>query len=168
MVGAGIKATKSYSFLAKEVGGANNLGFLRRDCHNFLRTVRKEIIEAGDGQNVLFKMFEDELSLGTELSCVETNHLDNEFTFSLVGGDSNKVHIVYFNRSNLTICFDCKLFETLGLLCCHALRVFLVNNVNMIPDKYISSRWRRDAKKRLTCANSCQFNEKSTHTLRMS
>ncbi|KAL0007389.1 hypothetical protein SO802_008891 [Lithocarpus litseifolius] len=53
MVGAGIKATKSYSFLAKEVGGANNLGFLRRDCHNFLRIVRKEIIEAGDGQSII-------------------------------------------------------------------------------------------------------------------
>ena len=53
MVGEGIKATKSYTFLAKEVGGANNLGFLRRDCHNFLRTVRKEIIEAGDGQSII-------------------------------------------------------------------------------------------------------------------
>ena len=117
---------------------------------------------------VLFKMFEDEFSLGTGLSCVETNHHDDEFTFSLVGGNSNRVHFVHFNQSNLTICCDCKLFETLGLLCCHALRVFLVNNMNMIPEKYISSRWRRDAKKRLTCANSCQLNKKSTHALRMS
>ena len=38
----------------------------------------------------------------------------------------------------------------------------------MILDKYISSRWRRDVKKRLTYANSCQLNEKSTHALRMS
>ena len=53
MFGVGIKATKSYSFLAKEVGGANNLGFLRQDCHNFLRTVGKEIIEAGDGQSII-------------------------------------------------------------------------------------------------------------------
>ena len=53
MVGASIKATKSYSFLAKEIGGANNLGFLRRDCHNFLRTIRKEIIEAGDRQSII-------------------------------------------------------------------------------------------------------------------
>ena len=53
MVGASTKATKSYSFLAKKVGGANNLGFLRRDCHNFLRIVRKEIIEARDGQSII-------------------------------------------------------------------------------------------------------------------
>ena len=117
---------------------------------------------------VLFKMFEDEFSLSTGLSCVETNHHDDGFTFSLVGSDNNKMYIVHFNRSNLTICCDCKLFETLGLLCCHTLRVFLVNNVNMIPDNYISSRWRRDAKKMLTCANSCQLNEKSKHALRIS
>ena len=43
-----------------------------------------------------------------------------------------------------------------------------MNNVNMISDKYISTRWRRDTKKRLTYANSCQLNEKSTHALRIS
>ena len=88
---------------------------------------------------VLFNMFEDEFSLDKRLSCVETNH-DDEFTFSLVGGDNNKVHIVHSNQSNLSICCDCKLFETLGLLCCHALRVFVVKNVNLIPNKYISIR----------------------------
>ena len=46
---------------------------------------------------VLFKMFEDEFSSGIGLSCVETNHYDDEFTFSLVGGDSNRVHIMHFN-----------------------------------------------------------------------
>ena len=53
MVVVGIKATKSYSILAKEVGGANNLGFLKLDCHNFLWTIRKEIIAAGDGQSII-------------------------------------------------------------------------------------------------------------------
>ena len=53
MVSSGIKATRSYSFLSKELGGANNVGFLRRDCHNFLHTKRKQLIEAGDGQSVI-------------------------------------------------------------------------------------------------------------------
>ncbi|GMY15204.1 protein FAR1-RELATED SEQUENCE 5-like [Fagus crenata] len=51
MVSSGIKATKSYSYLSKEVGGANNVGFTKRDVHNYLRTTRKEMIEARDGQN---------------------------------------------------------------------------------------------------------------------
>ena len=53
MVSSSIKATRSYSFLSKELGGANNVGFLRRDCHNFLHTKRKQLIEAGDGQSVI-------------------------------------------------------------------------------------------------------------------
>ena len=70
MVCSGIKATKSYSFLSKELlffffffffwgtlskelGGANNVGFSRWDCHNFLQTKRKEIMEVGDGQSII-------------------------------------------------------------------------------------------------------------------
>ena len=53
MVSSGIKATRSYSFLSKELGGANNVGFLRRDCHNFLHTKRKQLIEVWDGQSVI-------------------------------------------------------------------------------------------------------------------
>ena len=53
MVSLGIKATRSYSFLSKELGGANNVGFLRKDCHNFLHTKRKQLIEVGDGQSVI-------------------------------------------------------------------------------------------------------------------
>ena len=53
MVSSGIKATNSYSFLSKELGGANNVGFSKRDCHNFVQTKRKEIMEAGDGQSII-------------------------------------------------------------------------------------------------------------------
>ena len=69
MVSLGIKSTKSYSFLSEELllllllllllffgetlstelGGANNVLFSRRDCHNFVQTKRKEIMEVGDG-----------------------------------------------------------------------------------------------------------------------
>ena len=65
MVSSGIKATKSYFYLSKEVGGANNVGFTKRDVHNYLRTTRKEIIEAGDGQSVInhFKNKQTEVPL---------------------------------------------------------------------------------------------------------
>ncbi|KAL0003852.1 hypothetical protein SO802_011413 [Lithocarpus litseifolius] len=117
----------------------------------------------------LFGMFEEEFNSGMGLNCVETNHCEDNFTYSLSSGESRRIHIVHFNQAELSICCDCKLFETLGLLCCDALRVFLVNNVNHIPDKYISSRWTKDAKKRLCCSvDSFKSKEKSTHVLRMS
>ena len=85
----------------------------------------------------LFKMFEEEFNSSGGLSCVETNHHENNFTYSLHNEISSRVYIVHFNRSEFTICYECKLFEILGLLCCLALRVFIVNNVNKIPDTYI-------------------------------
>ena len=104
---------------------------------------------------VLFRMFEEEFNFSFGLSCVETNHQRNSFTYSLTKEEGSKrVHVVHFNRDKLTISCDCKLFETLGLLCCHALRVFVVNNVNLI-----SIRWTKDAKKRLCCfVDSSQVN----------
>ena len=117
----------------------------------------------------LFKMFEEEFNSSGGLSCVETNHHENNFTYSLHNEISSRVYIVHFNRSEFTICYECKLFEILGLLCCLALRVFIVNNVNKIPDTYISIRWTKDAKKRLCYYDDfSQPKKKSSRTLRMS
>ena len=82
MVSSSIKATRSYSFLSKELGGANNVGFLRRDCHNFLHTKRKQLIEAGDGQSVInhFKNKQSEDSMFFYLVQVDQeNRLENFF-----------------------------------------------------------------------------------------
>lgn len=42
MVNTGIKLVKSYSYLAKEAGGQSNIGFTKKDFHNFLRIVRRK------------------------------------------------------------------------------------------------------------------------------
>lgn len=119
--------------------------------------------------HALFRVFEEELNSCLGLSCVETNHHGNNSIYSLTELGNGSVHIVEFDRSKLIICCSCKLFETLGLLCCHALRVFVVNNVNVIPDKYISNKWTKDAKKGLYCFDdSSQENEKSTRASRLS
>ncbi|KAJ7967827.1 Protein FAR1-RELATED SEQUENCE 10 [Quillaja saponaria] len=39
---------------------------------------------------------------------------------------------------------SCKEFESSGILCRHALRVFVVKNYFQLPDKYYISRWRRE------------------------
>ena len=44
-----------------------------------------------------------------------------------------------------------------------------MNNMNNIADKYISSTWTKDAKKKLCCSvDSFKLNEESTRVLRMS
>ena len=39
------------------------------------------------------------------------------------------------------------MFETLGLLCRHALRILIVKNVTELPVQYNLKRWTKDAKK---------------------
>ncbi|BFG17885.1 hypothetical protein CerSpe_041580 [Prunus speciosa] len=63
MVEAGIRPTKSYSYLAKEVGGAENVGFTKKDCLNYLHRKKEEMIEGGDAQSLInhfkYKQAED-------------------------------------------------------------------------------------------------------------
>nr|XP_043633675.1 protein FAR-RED IMPAIRED RESPONSE 1-like [Erigeron canadensis] len=44
----------------------------------------------------------------------------------------------------------CRLFEYRGMLCRHALTVLINENINLVPDKYILRRWRKDVKRRHT------------------
>ena len=47
---------------------------------------------------VLFRMFEEEFNFSFGLSCVETNHQGNSFTYSLTKEEGSKrVHVVHFN-----------------------------------------------------------------------
>ncbi|KAJ0971982.1 hypothetical protein J5N97_019941 [Dioscorea zingiberensis] len=50
---AGIRPVDAYSYMAKEVGGEQYLGFLPKDCSNFLQNKRNNILEAGDAQRLI-------------------------------------------------------------------------------------------------------------------
>lgn len=54
--------------------------------------------------------------------------------------------IVEFNPSNLTIKCSCKKFESMGVLCMHALKVLNNNNILYLPQQYILKRWTKYAK----------------------
>ncbi|XP_040363288.1 protein FAR1-RELATED SEQUENCE 5-like isoform X2 [Rosa chinensis] len=62
MLGAGIPPTKSFFYLANEMGGPENVGFTKKDVHNFLQRKKNEMLEAGDGQSLFnhFKRKQDE------------------------------------------------------------------------------------------------------------
>ena len=52
-----------------------------------------------------------------------------------------------FNSSNNVVTCSCKMFETLGLLCRHTLRILIVKNVTELLVQYILKRRTKDAKK---------------------
>lgn len=51
--------------------------------------------------------------------------------------------IIYLEEDDQIHC-SCKEFESSGILCRHALRVFVMKNYFQLPDKYFLSRWKRE------------------------
>lgn len=60
--------------------------------------------------------------------------------------DKQKVvrYNVHLKKEDCEICCTCCLFESRGILCKHALSVFIRMQITEVPLKYILPRWRRD------------------------
>ncbi|KAL9165651.1 hypothetical protein ABFS82_06G184300 [Erythranthe guttata] len=64
-------------------------------------------------------------------------------------GNSNCVQEVEFDSRSHGIKCTCRLFESLGILCKHALLVFKQMNVHTIPIRYIKVRWTKNIRDRV-------------------
>ncbi|XP_048136110.1 protein FAR1-RELATED SEQUENCE 7-like isoform X2 [Rhodamnia argentea] len=60
-------------------------------------------------------------------------------------GNENEKHIVTFCTSNLDVSCGCQMFESEGVLCRHALRLFQILDIRELPSRYILHRWTRSA-----------------------
>ena len=60
--------------------------------------------------------------------------------------NSSEEFKVSFNALNNMILCSCKKFQTFGILCCHAKKIFDIKDIKSIPSQYILKRWTRDAK----------------------
>ncbi|KAK0588674.1 hypothetical protein LWI29_003998 [Acer saccharum] len=102
-----------------------------------------------------------EVSVGQELHIYEA-----------IEEGKQRVFEVQYNSLTLNVSCCCKLFESMGILCRHALKVFDFNNLTSIPSEYILKRWTKDVKRGIstTCdiLASSSSNEKSIHSLRLS
>lgn len=94
----------------------------------------------------MFAKFQDEFTQTTSISVLRcmSNGAFQTYTMGRQGG--KREYIVEFNHVDRLISCCCKRFESLGLLCRHALRVLNLNDVNEIPEQYILKRWMKDAK----------------------
>ena len=53
MVNAGIRTKDVYSYMFREVGGSEYVGFTKRDCYNYINKQKMNLIEAGDSQSLI-------------------------------------------------------------------------------------------------------------------
>ncbi|XP_059437569.1 protein FAR1-RELATED SEQUENCE 1-like [Corylus avellana] len=95
---------------------------------------------------VIFEKIHDEYDYASVTiikHCSESQFM-HEYIVALY--EKDKEYKVIFNRDNKIISCSCMKFETFGILYCHALKVFDLLNIKIIPDTYILKRWTREAK----------------------
>ncbi|KAH7575686.1 hypothetical protein JRO89_XS02G0193800 [Xanthoceras sorbifolium] len=121
--------------------------------------------------NRMFSFFEEELMSCMGVRMKEVSNDGELHIYEAIEEGQGRVYKVQFSSltSDVTCC--CKLFESMGMLCCHALKAFDVNNLTSIPVQYLLKRWTKDAKNGISV--SCDISissgdEKSLQSLRLS
>ena len=95
----------------------------------------------------IFRLFEYEFLNSLAIEWKQVDCQDTIDNFEVKEEDSERVRIIHFDNFNSNISCPCKKFESLGILCCHALWVFNLKNLTKIPSQYILKRWTKEAKK---------------------
>jgi hypothetical protein len=98
----------------------------------------------------IYKLFETDFLDGCgaskfkELQRADNSTYEYEMTMQWRG---SRVCTVHFNMNAMEITCSCSKFETMGLLCPHALKALSINSACKIPEIYILKRWTKDANK---------------------
>ncbi|XP_059458348.1 protein FAR1-RELATED SEQUENCE 5-like [Corylus avellana] len=95
---------------------------------------------------VIFKKFHDEYDYASATIIKHRSESQSVHEYIVALYEKDKEYKVIFNRNNKIISCSCMKFETFGILCCHALKVFDLLDIKIIPDTYILKRWTREAK----------------------
>ena len=95
----------------------------------------------------IFKLFEYEFLNSLAIEWKQVDCQDTIDVFEVKEEDSERVRIIHFDYFNCNISCSCKKFESLGILCCHALRVFNLKKLTKISSQYILKCWTKEAKK---------------------
>ena len=94
----------------------------------------------------IFKLFENQFPNSLAMVWDQVDCRDTIGIFEVKEENSERVRIIWFDNLNSNISCSFKKFKSLGILCCHALRVFTINNLTRIPSQYILKRWTKEAK----------------------
>ncbi|KAF7146141.1 hypothetical protein RHSIM_Rhsim04G0143000 [Rhododendron simsii] len=117
----------------------------------------------------IFNMFQDEFKNCLMYKVVGSTRIGMQNMYKLRRRGSNREHVVQFDPFELTVLCDRFKFESMGLLCRHAL--FALNSiaeVHKIPERYILKRWTTGAKKGVAVEGKpSQNSEKSSMNLRL-
>ncbi|KAF8023048.1 hypothetical protein BT93_F0515 [Corymbia citriodora subsp. variegata] len=94
----------------------------------------------------MFRMFQEELINVLSLAIDKSGGTAILPEFKLTKEGSTKIDTVKFDTSSSTLVCSCGKFESVGILCSHALKVLNSENIFKIPSRYLLKRWTKSAK----------------------
>ncbi|BFG39185.1 hypothetical protein CerSpe_254590 [Prunus speciosa] len=97
----------------------------------------------------MYSFFENELMSIFGVRMIEVGNDGNQYIYEAIEEGHPRVYIIEYNSATSMVSCSCKLFESIGLLCRHALKVLDLKNFTSIPTRYIVKRWTKGAKKRI-------------------
>ena len=92
----------------------------------------------------MFDLFQQEFALFLTSCISERNESPPLSKYVITRVNHEGSWIVLFDRASTSISCSCRKFETIGLLCSHALKVFEANDIKVVPNEYILKRWTRE------------------------
>ncbi|KAJ8770359.1 hypothetical protein K2173_014971 [Erythroxylum novogranatense] len=134
---------KHYEKLAKEMRNQE----LYEDCQCIESIPRGEVEKQAAEMYTptMFRTFQEEFFRSSYVVIEERSNDGTIGTFKLIEREKGE-YIVTYNVLDSTVECTCGKFQSIGILCSHALRVLNCKNVFYIPHPYILKRWRKDCK----------------------
>ncbi|KAF7802441.1 protein FAR1-RELATED SEQUENCE 5-like [Senna tora] len=131
---------KRYNELECEFEARDKLPRLRNPSSHMLKQLAKIYTPT------IFDLFQDQNDLFWDC-CVKQRRESESFVEYVINMvDYEGEWKVLFYPHDKTISCTCRKFETWGILCCHALKVFEAYDVKKLPDQYILKRWTKEAR----------------------
>jgi len=94
----------------------------------------------------VFELFQNEVEELLPLFIIDHNASQAAHTYVVGVFNGHGGYKIMWNPLDQTLSCSCRKFEKFGILCRHALKILNVLDIKLILDRYITKRWRRDAK----------------------
>ena len=110
--------------------------FKARDQVARLKCVSSRMLQhlSGIYTPTIFETFQEQFDLFFACSIKQRKEIGSLLEYIVHMDVSEGEWTVWFHPQESSISCSCKKFERVGILCCHALTVLIINNVKMIPD----------------------------------
>uniref|UniRef100_J3ML14 Protein FAR1-RELATED SEQUENCE n=2 Tax=Oryza brachyantha TaxID=4533 RepID=J3ML14_ORYBR len=93
-----------------------------------------------------FKMFQGEFEAYMNCMSFPCGGLGTISEYKITLDERPSESIVKFDALDGSATCSCRKFESVGIQCCHVLKVLDLKNIKELPEQYILRRWRKDAR----------------------